>query len=152
VHIFIYPCVRVCVCVYVYLYICPTVCLSTDDEYPDELADEQLAKFLTDVGIDSKKKESLAVCWKLDCKEQGVIYRNEFEQGFSNLGYVMCCLSISDCVVPGSNQILEAMYFVPSNLTKSPTLFFFHVRVYLLQCGYSRYHEKRNDQTQGISQ
>jgi len=57
-----------------------------DAEHKDDLFDDGLARFLKDIGISSSNMESLGLSWRLNCKEQGLITRKEFVEGFVNMG------------------------------------------------------------------
>jgi len=57
-----------------------------DPEQKDNLYDVGLSKFLKDVGLSEENVESLALPWRLECQEQGVISRCEFIEGFSKMG------------------------------------------------------------------
>jgi len=57
-----------------------------DPESKEDLFEGRLVKFLHDVGVDENGMDSLALSWKLNCQEQGIITRKDFVTGFSNMG------------------------------------------------------------------
>lgn len=56
---------------------------------PEALQDKQLCAYLTAVGVDPEKAESLVVAWKLKCKTMGEIQRAEFMAGWTE---ERCCV------------------------------------------------------------
>ena len=59
---------------------------ATGPDSKEELFGEHLAQFCAKAGVNPDNIESLAVAWTLNCTEQGIVTRNEFIKGFSQLG------------------------------------------------------------------
>lgn len=53
------------------------------------MSSDGLLQFFSDIDVDPTGVLSIAIAWKLDCKQMGVIQRAEFVKALSTLGHVL---------------------------------------------------------------